>query len=303
MHVVVNPPNKPTDKNATLVIRDAAVDEYQYGWRTVDLLKDTEWPTLKALAGEFKFLAYSISYSMVLEEDSCILGRPKGTQLETMFYPFLRPFFHRAEEALDRLLYQKMYAKPKENIKSTVPTNTQSMNQSLGETLSSTNSYSNTPLKGQVVNPLKSGLFTPSPDGGHSLLTQNQKPKGNYDTTSYQNFKNKFSRPNQKEDSVDPIKPSKGSNVNMSQNDLERRTNALSMNDSFDQGPPNRLKDLSGSNPTPNANPNTYQPPLNGTVSNQFSQQQQQQPPTLKKDRDDGTKYFPDTGKQLKHHE
>ena len=75
---------------------------------------------LANLAHYRRFLAYSVSYQVELRQTSLILNRPQGWKLQTMFYPFLRSFFHRAESFLDNLLYREMFFRAVEKAKNVV---------------------------------------------------------------------------------------------------------------------------------------------------------------------------------------
>lgn len=60
------------------------------------------------LADRYRYIAYSVHYSITFPEGSAILRLGQGATLGTVFYPFQRPFFHRAEAQLDTALYQRL---------------------------------------------------------------------------------------------------------------------------------------------------------------------------------------------------
>jgi hypothetical protein len=61
---------------------------------------------LITMTENFPFLAYTISYKFEADSESLILGKGKIFGLEVMFYPFSRPFLHRAEQLLDDALFK-----------------------------------------------------------------------------------------------------------------------------------------------------------------------------------------------------
>ncbi|MCJ1359189.1 MAG: hypothetical protein MMC33_009189 [Icmadophila ericetorum] len=66
-----------------------------------------EIATMREIAEKHPFVAYSISYDIEMYAKSYILkiDNPQG---RVTFYPFMRPFFHKAENELDKLLFGKM---------------------------------------------------------------------------------------------------------------------------------------------------------------------------------------------------
>lgn len=60
------------------------------------------------LADRYRYIAYSVHYSITFPKGSAILRLGPGATLDTVFYPFQRPFFHRVEAQLDTALYQRL---------------------------------------------------------------------------------------------------------------------------------------------------------------------------------------------------
>ncbi|KAF5612438.1 uncharacterized protein FSUBG_1515 [Fusarium subglutinans] len=60
------------------------------------------------LAKDFKFIAYSVEYSLDFPSGCRLLGKKEDTRLSTIFYPFSRPLYHKLEAELDTLLYNHL---------------------------------------------------------------------------------------------------------------------------------------------------------------------------------------------------
>ncbi|KAF3225930.1 hypothetical protein TWF191_004960 [Orbilia oligospora] len=85
---------------------------FQYIWEEVDLPGDDSH--LAKLAARAKLLAYTISYRPRMyaykKKRLLILDRQQpSVSVSTVFHPFSRRFFHRAEYLLDAALYEAMY--------------------------------------------------------------------------------------------------------------------------------------------------------------------------------------------------
>ncbi|KAM0369781.1 hypothetical protein ACHAPY_010959 [Fusarium culmorum] len=70
----------------------------------------------KELAAAYHFLAYTISYSIGFPQGSKLLKMRPGTSLETTFYPFLRPVYHKLEDELDQALYGEIKNRDQNNV-------------------------------------------------------------------------------------------------------------------------------------------------------------------------------------------
>ncbi|KAF5705849.1 hypothetical protein FGLOB1_7746 [Fusarium globosum] len=57
------------------------------------------------LAEDFKFIAYSVGYSIKFPSGCRLLSKEDNSSLSTIFYPFSRPLYHKLEAELDTLLY------------------------------------------------------------------------------------------------------------------------------------------------------------------------------------------------------
>ena len=69
----------------------------------------TTTATMRNIAKEYPWIAYTISYDVYMFMKSYILNRDRPS-CHTVFYPFMRPFIHKAEDKLDKLLYTEMKA-------------------------------------------------------------------------------------------------------------------------------------------------------------------------------------------------
>ncbi|KAH7168350.1 hypothetical protein DER46DRAFT_597197 [Fusarium sp. MPI-SDFR-AT-0072] len=65
------------------------------------------------LAQDFPFIVYSIQYDLRANFHSRVFALDK-MDCFVDFFPFCRPFYHRAEAILDDLVFKKMYGKAKE---------------------------------------------------------------------------------------------------------------------------------------------------------------------------------------------
>lgn len=63
--------------------------------------------TMRDIAANYPFVAYSISYDVEMYGESYILNTD-DPECRVVFYPFMRPFFHKVEDELDKLLFDKM---------------------------------------------------------------------------------------------------------------------------------------------------------------------------------------------------
>ncbi|KAK4220691.1 hypothetical protein QBC38DRAFT_349925, partial [Podospora fimiseda] len=64
---------------------------------------------MRKLTKEYRWIAHSIVYHVKMTTPSLVLGnKPEDLQLLIKFYPFRRAFFHRAESALDNLLFGEL---------------------------------------------------------------------------------------------------------------------------------------------------------------------------------------------------
>jgi hypothetical protein len=102
-------------------IRYDTIENNKYTWATIDSIDEEviiEQGTLaqkysittkeiRAIVEKYPFMAYTINYDVSLRGDSYIL-RQNNPKCETVFYPFMRPFFHVAEKKLDDLLFKEM---------------------------------------------------------------------------------------------------------------------------------------------------------------------------------------------------
>ncbi|EKJ70234.1 hypothetical protein FPSE_09608 [Fusarium pseudograminearum CS3096] len=70
----------------------------------------------KGIATKYHFLAYTISYSISFPQGSKLLNMKAGTSLNTMFYPFLRPVYHKLEDELDQALYGEIKNRDENNV-------------------------------------------------------------------------------------------------------------------------------------------------------------------------------------------
>ncbi|UZP37017.1 hypothetical protein NXS19_004833 [Fusarium pseudograminearum] len=62
----------------------------------------------EGIAAAYDFLAYTISYTMRFPHGSELLNTKMPSTLNTTFYPFLRPVYHKLEDQLDKALYEEM---------------------------------------------------------------------------------------------------------------------------------------------------------------------------------------------------
>jgi len=67
----------------------------------------TTTANLRDIAKKYPWVAYTISYDVYMFKQSYILDRDLPS-CHTVFYPFMRPFIHKAEDKLDKLLYAEM---------------------------------------------------------------------------------------------------------------------------------------------------------------------------------------------------
>jgi hypothetical protein len=67
--------------------------------------------TQRGIAESFHFVAYTVSYSIEFPNGCKLLAMGPGSGLKTTFYPFLRPLYHRLEDQLDQVLYEKIKAR------------------------------------------------------------------------------------------------------------------------------------------------------------------------------------------------
>jgi hypothetical protein len=65
------------------------------------------------LAHDFPFIVYSIQYDLQADFHSRIFSSDK-MECFVPFFPFRRPFYHRAEAILDDLVFKKLYDKVRE---------------------------------------------------------------------------------------------------------------------------------------------------------------------------------------------
>ena len=93
----------------------------KYTWDLIDPIEGARdvqqgpWPTygktttanMRDIATTYPWIAYSIHYHVSMFNKSCILNRDLPS-CRTVFYPFMRPFIHKAEDKLDKLLYAEM---------------------------------------------------------------------------------------------------------------------------------------------------------------------------------------------------
>ncbi|GKU04420.1 hypothetical protein FLAG1_07119 [Fusarium langsethiae] len=82
-------------------VRDAATGNYS---RVTSNMIQEE----KQMAAAYHFLAYTISYSISFPNGCKLLNMGRSSSLETTFYPFLRPLYHKLEDQLDKVLYEEM---------------------------------------------------------------------------------------------------------------------------------------------------------------------------------------------------
>lgn len=63
------------------------------------------------IAKRHHFVAYTVSYSIHFSYGCKLLATGSGSSLKTIFYPFLRPFYHSVEDQLDKMLYEEIKAR------------------------------------------------------------------------------------------------------------------------------------------------------------------------------------------------
>jgi hypothetical protein len=89
-----------------------------FKWEEIEtkLRKDGLNTSPEDITKKYGFISFNIGYNIKLDHSrsSWILDG-KLSECHEVFYPFLRPFFHRAENELDKLLYNRLFeaAKPK----------------------------------------------------------------------------------------------------------------------------------------------------------------------------------------------
>ncbi|CEF76480.1 hypothetical protein FGSG_08201 [Fusarium graminearum PH-1] len=84
-----------------MVVRDVKNDFTGNYSRTESEISQAE----KGIATAYHFLAYTISYSLNFPMGCKLLNEGPMSSLNTTFYPFLRPLYHKLEDALDKALY------------------------------------------------------------------------------------------------------------------------------------------------------------------------------------------------------
>lgn len=70
--------------------------------------KDAMTTAEREMATKFSFIAYSVHYEIEFPAGCYLLGLGRHESLKTVFYPFLRPFYHMLEAELDSALYNRM---------------------------------------------------------------------------------------------------------------------------------------------------------------------------------------------------
>ncbi|CAG1986782.1 unnamed protein product [Fusarium graminearum] len=103
--VTRNSRNEPVVRD----VKDEITGRYS---RTTSEMSGTE----KKIATAYHFLAYTISYSIRFPQGSKLLKMRPGTGLETTFYPFLRPVYHKLEDELDQALYGEIKNRAQNNV-------------------------------------------------------------------------------------------------------------------------------------------------------------------------------------------
>ncbi|KAM0227452.1 hypothetical protein ACHAPO_011514 [Fusarium lateritium] len=100
------------NSNSKPVIRDAKnaiTGDYS---RQRSGMSDAE----ETLAKTYDFLAYTISYTLSFPKGCKLLRMGMPSSLHTMFYPFLRPLYHKLEDQLDQMLFEEMKNRDSINI-------------------------------------------------------------------------------------------------------------------------------------------------------------------------------------------
>ncbi|RFN47652.1 hypothetical protein FIE12Z_8109 [Fusarium flagelliforme] len=95
------------NRNSENVVWDTKdVNTHLYGREEAPMTQ-----TERDIAELFHFVAYTVSYSIEFPNGCNLLAMGPGSGLKTTFYPFLRPLYHRLEDQLDQVLYEKIKAR------------------------------------------------------------------------------------------------------------------------------------------------------------------------------------------------
>lgn len=130
-----------------------------------------ETPWDPALATKYSFIASVIDYKVAMQEYSYILGA-NGTRLHTYFWPFCRPFYHKAEGKLDELLFKELLRQAEDRIQDYVANNgVQDPNARQETFLNFWDSSANSPLKVDPVVP------TENTNANQGIIRQLARPE------------------------------------------------------------------------------------------------------------------------------
>jgi hypothetical protein len=77
------------------------------------LILEEDKKQMLVLARDFPFIVYSIQYELPADFQSRIFPVEKNEKMKCFvpFFPFRRPFYHRAEAILDDLVFKELYGK------------------------------------------------------------------------------------------------------------------------------------------------------------------------------------------------
>jgi hypothetical protein len=110
LDIIVNHPTAPIRYDTY----DSNTKTYSWKSFTLSNLPDD---MLRDVLREYPFVAFNIRYEIEMDSPSLILGGDTPPTLLVDFYPFARPFFHKAENLLDEALFKALRDNAEELLK------------------------------------------------------------------------------------------------------------------------------------------------------------------------------------------